>query len=65
MPEETPYEKLKKANDDYHEAVGEILQDSSVDVAVRVHFAERVFHAFRCMQEADDIAKEAYTPEEE
>ena len=33
MGEKTPLEKMKKANDEYHEAVQEILLEESIDVS--------------------------------
>ena len=64
MAEETPYEKIKKANDEYHEAVNEILEND-IDVALKVEFARVVFAVFNGMKQANDVIKAHYEPEEE
>ena len=57
---ETPYEKLKKANDDYHESVQEILLDGELDVATKVNFANHVRTVFANMVEADKVIEAHY-----
>ena len=56
----TKFENLAKANDDYHEAVGEILADETVSVEGRVEFAVQVAQVFHHMKMANDIVKSHY-----
>ena len=64
MPEETPYEKLVKANDEYHEAVDAILEND-LDVTLKAKFAVEVNQVFHYMKQANNVIKEHYEPEEE
>ena len=59
MPEETLEEKLKKANDDYHEAVDEILSND-ISVEVKVRFGGCVCGIFKMMKQAEEIIKAEY-----
>lgn len=56
----TPYENLVKANDDYHEAVGEILADDSVPVEDRAKFGAITDAVFNMMKQANDSIAEHY-----
>ena len=56
----TKLESLQQANDDYHEAVGEILADETVSVEGRVEFAVQVAQVFHHMEMANDIVKSHY-----
>ena len=64
MPEETPYDKVKKANDDYHEAVNDVLQDTGLDVDKKVKFGMFANSVFSNMKQASDVVKAHYEPEE-
>jgi len=55
--EKTPLEKLRKANDEYHEAVDEILMLEATAVKNKVEFAAAV----RNVLEAFDVADAAAT----
>ena len=53
-----PQEKLQQANDDYHEAVGEILADETVSVEGRAKFGAITSAVFNMMAQANEqIAK--------
>ena len=56
----TKLENLAKANDDYHEAVGEILADETVSVEGRVEFAVQVAQVFHHMKMANELIKPYY-----
>ena len=56
----TKLESLQQANDDYHEAVGEILTDEIVSVEGRVEFAVQVAQVFHHMEMANNIIKSHY-----
>ena len=54
----TKLESLQQANDDYHEAVGEILADETVSVEGRVKFGAITSAVFNMMAQANEqIAK--------
>ena len=66
MPnDQTPYEKLNNANDDYHEAIDEILSDEDVSVELKVRIGRFADEAFRTMARIKKLAKEHYDPEVE
>ena len=58
-----PLEKLRKSNDDYHEAVGEILEDENVSVKVRANFGAIADAVFNMMNQADTLIAEYYEVE--
>ena len=60
MPDQTPYEKLKRANDDYHDAVDEILLGEDVPVGVKVEFGTIIHEIFHLMQKANLIVTKYY-----
>ena len=60
----TPYEKLLKANDDYHEAVGEILLDGDVPVETKVKFGSIVDSVFSMMTQARNFIAVHYEGQE-
>lgn len=54
----SPIESLQQANDDYHEAVGEILADETVLAEGRAKFGAITDAVFNMMKQADEqIAK--------
>lgn len=55
-----PYEKLIKANDDYHEAVGEILADETVPIEGRAKFGAITDAVFNMMTQANELIAEYY-----
>ena len=63
MPPQTLIQKLKKANDDYHEVVADILNDEDVPVGLKVSFASIVSRVFSNMNEAHELIKEHYEPQ--
>ena len=64
MPEEqTPQEKLDKANDDYHEAFDELMQDESISSETKAQVGNTVRTIFVKMTEVRTILNNA-TPEE-
>ena len=65
MPEElTPGQKAKKANDEFHEAVQEVMLDEGLDVKTKVEYAEACGPVFRQMMSANDVIKAHYGIEE-
>ena len=61
MPEElNPGQKAKKANDEYHEAVQEVMLDEELDVVLKVTYASAAEIVFRQMKNANDLIKEHY-----
>ena len=58
---DTPYDKLSKANDDYHEAVDAVLCDKQLDVSLKADFTYNVKRAFDYMAVAAEIIKAHYT----
>ena len=64
MPELTPKEKVKKANDDYHSAVEEVMLDEAVEVACRAKFVARAHNIFEQMTQANIDLEECYPSEE-
>ena len=64
MPEETLFDELKKANDDYHEAVDKIFEDDNLPVELKSAFGTQVQKVFYCMAEAEAVIQEYYEPEE-
>ena len=56
----TPFEKLNKANDDYHEAVDEILMDENVPVSVRAKFGGLAATIFNMMIQAHNHVVQYY-----
>ena len=56
----TPYEDLAKANDDYHEAVGEILADETVPIEGRAKFGAITDAVFNMMAQANEQIKSYY-----
>ena len=53
----TLLEKLRKANDDYHEAVDEILMIEGTAVKNKVDFAATVKQVFEAIEAADVLAQ--------
>jgi len=51
----TPYEQLIKANDDYHEAVGEIFLSEDISVEVKAKFGAFHNNIFQLMTEAQTL----------
>jgi len=58
-----PFEKLQKANDDYHEAVGEILADEGIIADKRAKFGSIVDAVFHMMKQANDFIAQYYEVE--
>ncbi len=56
----TNLERLKKANDDYHEAVNSILMDEAPDVNGKVSFASIAHSIFKRMVNANEQAGSCY-----
>ena len=56
----TKLENLAKANDDYHEAVGEILADEDIAVEGRAKFGAIVNAVFNMMSQANTQIAEYY-----
>ena len=52
----TPLEKLRKANDDYHEVVDEILMLETTAVKNKVEFAVAVNQVFEAFDAAEAAA---------
>lgn len=50
-----PYEKLTKANDDYHEAFDEILMDEVLPSEVKAKFGSFHNNIFKLMNEARNL----------
>lgn len=57
----TAIEKLRKANDDYHEAVDGVLKSEDYDAKTKCSFAEKADGAFNNMAAAES----ALSPREE
>jgi len=53
----TLLEKLRKANDDYHEAINEILMLEQTSVKNKVNFAVAAKQVFDEMETADGLAQ--------
>lgn len=53
----TLLEQLRKANDDYHEAVDEILKLEETCVKNKVEFATAIKQVFEAMETADELAQ--------
>ncbi len=66
----TPFEKLIKANDDYHEAVEEIFRDEDIDpdvgksTTVKAKFGALINSVFNAMQSANNFIMPCYEEEE-
>ena len=56
----TKLESLQQANDDYHEAVGEILTDEIVSVEGRAKFGAITDAVFNMMRQASEQIKPYY-----
>ena len=56
----TLFEKLKKANDDYHEAFDDVLKDDIVPVEIKVVFASYGNTIFSLMKKANEIIRNHY-----
>ena len=60
------FQKLKKANDDYHEAANDILcdedfiEDTTIRAEVKVLFGTQIAQVFHHMAMAEDIVKQYY-----
>jgi len=57
---DTPFKKLLKANDDYHEAFDEIMQleDGEISSAQKAKLGHRVNGVFNGMDEIQNLLKE-------
>jgi hypothetical protein len=55
-----PGQKLVKANDDYHEAVGEILLDEDLPLKLKVELSCEAEKVFAAMTRANDIIAAFY-----
>jgi len=64
MPELNPGQKAKKANDDFHEAVQDVMLDDGLEVSLKVQYAAACDIAFRQMKVASDLIKAHYNVEE-
>lgn len=53
----TLLEQLRKANDDYHEAVDEILMIEETCVENKINFAASVKSVFEAMETSDALAQ--------
>jgi len=53
----TLLEQLRKANDDYHKAVDEILMIEETAVKNKVNFAAAIKQVFESMETADELAQ--------
>ncbi|KKM89212.1 hypothetical protein LCGC14_1251000 [marine sediment metagenome] len=62
MPDEelNPGQKAKKANDEFHEAVQDVMLDEELEVTLKVQYASACDVAFRQMTVANDLIKEHY-----
>ena len=62
----TPFEKLTKANGDYHEAVEEIFKDEDIDpdtekrAEIKAKFGSIVNAVFNMMEQANDVITPYY-----
>ena len=61
MPE-TPVEKLRKANDDYHEAIDEILSNG-ISVETKAQIGDIANKIFDHMKDIDKLVEAAYAEE--
>ena len=59
-----PYKKLNKANDDYHEAVSEILLEENVPIEIKVKFGSIVNSIFTMMEQAKNLIAAHYEGQE-
>ena len=57
-------EKLKQANEDYHEAVGEILADETVPIEGRAKFGAITDAVFNMMAQANTLIAQYYEESE-
>ncbi len=64
MPELNPGQKAKKANDEFHEAVQEVMLDEELDVVLKVQYAAACDIVFRQMTNANELIKAHYGIEE-
>lgn len=53
----TLLEKLRKSNENYHEAVNEILMIEETAIENKVNFATTVKQVFEAMKDADVLAQ--------
>ena len=58
MPE-TPLEKLRKSNDDYHEAVDDILKND-VPAELKTKFGAFAHDVFEAMKRAEEVIAPHY-----
>ena len=67
MTEHELIASIRRANDDYHEAVEEIMQDNgeAVSTETKAQFAAMAHNAFNAMDRADKVIKPYYDPPEE
>ena len=65
MPGKTLFEKLNKANDEYHEAVNNILEDKSLPIDVKAPFASQANTVFQVMASAKKVLQDYYEKQEE
>ena len=60
MPDPNPrIEKLKEANEEYHELIADMLEDGTIDVQKRVNAASEAMKIFELFKSIADILKEA------
>jgi hypothetical protein len=52
MPEQTPFEVLQSATNDYREAIEGIISDSNVDIEARIEFAALESKIFDLMKKS-------------
>ncbi len=64
MPELNSGQKAKKANDDFHEAVQDVMLDEKLDVVLKVTYASAAEIVFRQMKTASDLIKAHYNVED-
>jgi len=55
------WEKLKKANDNWHKAVDDVLKNE-LEVATKAQFATEVHRSFTAMSHAKEIIRPHYEP---
>jgi hypothetical protein len=55
-----PLQKLQRANDDYHEAVDEILADEDIPTDAKAEFACEVFRVFSAMKKTNAFIASYY-----
>jgi hypothetical protein len=56
----TPLENLQQANDDYHEAVGEILNDENIPTEAKAEFGALVNATFSTMNQTNNLIAPYY-----